>query len=265
MNALTHSALYHGEVQHRRFSPRAHAFNYPISLLYLDLAEEQALRELSPLCGVSGKPLSFRHTDYLPDLTGQGISLTEAVRQRCAATLGFAPQGPVRLLTQPRSFGLWFNPLSVFYLFEADQRLGAIVLEVCSTPWRERAYYALACSDNGHQGGHVAKAMHVSPFLPRDMHYHMRFSQPVERLGLHIANHPDGQPEHKQFDATLKLSRQPLTRASVHAYLRRYPLNALTTLWRIHWQALRLLIKRIPITDHQALTDIPHLPLQRKP
>ena len=49
--AIVHSALYRGWVQHRRFAPRAHAFSYRMGLLYLDLAEQDAVLGLSPLSG----------------------------------------------------------------------------------------------------------------------------------------------------------------------------------------------------------------------
>lgn len=40
---LRHSALYVGRVRHRRFEPRAHAFEYPLFLVYLDLDELDAV------------------------------------------------------------------------------------------------------------------------------------------------------------------------------------------------------------------------------
>jgi DUF1365 family protein len=69
---------------------------------------------------------------------------------------------------------------------------------------------------DGHQHFAVAKAFHVSPFLPRDLEYRMSFSQPGERLGVHMA---DWQGEHKVFDATLNLQRQPLSRPALHRHL----------------------------------------------
>ena len=47
IGAIVHSALYRGWVQHRRFAPRAHAFSYRMGLLYLDLAEQDAVRRLN--------------------------------------------------------------------------------------------------------------------------------------------------------------------------------------------------------------------------
>ena len=44
------------------------------------------------------------------------------------------------------------------------------------TPWLERYHYVLPAEGDGHQHVAVAKAFHVSPFLPRDLEYHMTFS-----------------------------------------------------------------------------------------
>ncbi|WPC05926.1 DUF1365 domain-containing protein [Pseudomonas benzenivorans] len=248
-----HSALYSGWVQHRRFAPRSHSFRYRMGLLYLDLAEQQQVLALSPLAG-GGRwaPFAFRESDYLPELTRHGIRLIDAVRQRVAEALGEAPQGAIRLLTQPRSWGLAFNPASFFYCFEADGRLAAVLCEVSNTPWRERYHYVLPVQGAGRQHVAVAKAFHVSPFLPRDLQYRMSFAAPGQRLGLHMA---DWQGENKLFDASLSLHREPLDRASLHRYLLRFPWMTGKTLAAIYWQALRLLLKRTPLFSHQVADD----------
>lgn len=151
------------------------------------------------------------------------------------------------LLTQPRSWGLAFNPASFFYCFDADERLVAILCEVSNTPWHERYHYVLPASGTGQQHVAVAKAFHVSPFLPRDLEYHMSFSQPGERLGVHMA---DWQGADKLFDASLSLQRQPLNRSSLHRHLLSFPWMTGKTVLAIYWQALRLLLKRIPIYSH---------------
>jgi DUF1365 family protein len=244
------SALYSGWVSHRRFSPRAHAFTYRIGMLYLDLDEQDAVMKLSPFAGASRlAPFSFRQGDYLREYTGRGISLIGAVREIVRQSLGRAPLGRVCLLTQARSWGLSFNPASFFYCFERDGSLAAIVCEVTNTPWRERYHYVLPANTDGHQHFAVAKAFHVSPFLPRDLEYRMSFSQPGERLGVHMA---DWQDEHKVFDATLNLQRQPLSRPALHRHLLTFPWMTAKTCLAIYWQALRLFAKRTPIFSHQA-------------
>ena len=247
------SALYSGWIAHRRFTPKGHAFRYRIGLLYLDLSEQEQVLGLSPLAG-HGRfaPFAFRQQDYLRELTRDGTCLIDAVRQVVGTALGHTPQGNICLLTQARSWGLAFNPVSFFYCFEADGQLAAIVCEVTNTPWRERYHYVLpaqALAVGEHQHFAVAKAFHVSPFLPRDLEYRMSFSPPSQRLGVHMA---DWQGETKVFDATLSLQREALDRASLHRYLRRFPWMTAKTCLAIYWQALRLLFKRTPIFLHQA-------------
>lgn len=247
------SALYSGWVQHRRFAPKTHAFRYRMGLLYLDLEEQQQVLGLSPLAG-QGRfaPFAFRESDFLPELTRTGVSLIDAVRQRVGAALGHTPQGSVCLLAQPRSWGLAFNPASFFYCHEANGRLAAILCEVSNTPWRERYHYVLPAVAEGHQHFAVAKAFDVSPFLPRELEYRMAFSPAGARLGIHMA---DWQGENKLFDASLSLQREALTRASLHRYLLRFPWMTGKTLVAIYWQALRLLLKGLPLFNHHAAAD----------
>lgn len=244
------SALYSGWVEHRRFAPRAHSFRYRMGLLYLDLSEQEAVLALSPLAGRSRwAPFGFRETDFLPDATRAGVRLIDAVRARVGEALGHTPQGTICLLAQPRSWGLAFNPASFFYCFAADGQLAAILCEVSNTPWRERYHYVLPASDAAPVQVAVAKAFHVSPFLPRDLEYRMRFSQPGERIGVHMA---DWQAGEKLFDASLNLRRQPLNRRSLHRYLLSFPWMTGKTVLAIYWQALRLLLKRTPLFSHHA-------------
>ena len=244
------SALYSGWIGHRRFAPKPHAFRYQIGLLYLDLDEQDAVLGLSPLAGKSRfAPFSFRETDYLKTFTATGMRLIDAVRQQVSSALGRTPQGPICLLTQARSWGLSFNPVSFFYCYEADGKLAAVLCEVTNTPWRERYHYVLPAKGDGFSHVAVAKAFHVSPFLPRDLEYHMSFSPPQARLGVHMA---DWQGDQKLFDATLNLQRTALDRAGLHRYLWQFPWMTAKTCLAIYWQALRLFLKRTPIFSHQA-------------
>ena len=244
------SALYSGWVGHRRFLPRGHDFRYRMGMLLLDLDEQDAVLALSPLAG-RGRfaPFAFRETDYLPQFTHQGMRLIDAVRQRIGEALGRVPGGRVCLLTQPRSWGLAFNPASFYYCFEADGRLAAILCEVSNTPWRERYHYVLPADGQGTQHFAVAKSFHVSPFLPRELEYRMRFNLPDERLSIQME---DWQVEERLFVASLGLKRQALSRASLHRHLLSFPWMTGKTVLGIYWQALRLLLKRIPIFSHHA-------------
>lgn len=244
------SALYRGWVSHRRLLPRIHGFRYRMGMLYLDLAEQAQVLGLSCLAGHSRwGAFSFRETDYLPHATRQGVTLSDAVREQVKQALGHAPQGRICLLTQPRSWGVSFNPISLFYCFESDGSLAAILCEVSNTPWRERYHYVLPTHASGESRHRVAKSFHVSPFLPRDLEYRMRFSAPDQNLQVTMQ---DWQGEQKIFEAGLALERIELTRQSLHRHLVDFPWMTGKTLLGIYWQALRLLLKRLPLFSHEA-------------
>ncbi|MFJ3077255.1 DUF1365 domain-containing protein [Pseudomonas sp. NPDC087029] len=242
------SSLCHGWVSHRRLAPRPHAFGYRIGMFYLDLAEQAQLPGLSRWLGRSRlAPLCWRQTDYLPALTRQGMPLAEAARLLVGQATGQVPEGAVHLLTQPRSWGLSFNPVSVFFCHDRHGQVAAVLLEVRNTPWRERFHYVLPVQGELGQPLSVAKAFHVSPFLPADMDYHLRFALDAQHVRIHMENWRAGQ---KCFEADLALQRQPLSRASLRRYLLAFPWMSLRTVSAIYWQALRLLLKRTPVHDH---------------
>lgn len=245
------SALYTGVIRHRRHAPRKHHFRYRISLLWLDLSEQRQVFSLSGLwSGRWWSPMRFNEDDYLKDQRQPGESLSGAAQRLVSEQLGKELNGPVRVLTQVRSFGMLFNPVSFFYCHDADGRLQAIIAEVSNTPWRERFCYVMA-ADPAQQLQHfeLAKAFHVSPFLPQELTYRMRFNQPADTLMVHME---DWQEHTRLFDATLTLSRQPLSAALLRREALSFPFMVGKTVLGIYWQAVRLAIKRIPIFDHRA-------------
>jgi DUF1365 family protein len=246
------SAVYEGVVRHRRFAPRPHQFQYKIAQLYLDLDEvEQALSRRWFWSSGRRNLAEFRRSDYLGPAD---VPLAEAVRQRVATAIGRRPEGPIRLLTHLRYFGLAFNPVSFYYCHRADGvELDCIVAEVTNTPWRERHAYALPAETAEFRGRSLhwsfAKAFHVSPFMAMDRDYDWRFTPPAEDLRVHMQVKKAGVTE---FDANLALQRRELTGAALARVLCRYPLMTAQVVGAIHWQALRLWLRGNPIHDHPA-------------
>ncbi|NQD55028.1 DUF1365 domain-containing protein [Pseudomonas sp. CM25] len=242
------SALCLGWVSHRRLTPRPHTFRYRVGMFELDLDEQSHWLGLSPwLRRWRLAPLSWRETDYLPSLTGQGMPLAQAARVLVGRATGHIPSGPVRLLSQLRCWGLSFNPVSFYFCHDADGQLAAILLEVRNTPWRERFHYVLPVHGDLTSSFHMAKAFHVSPFMPVAMDYRLRFHLDPAHLRIHMQNWQAG---HKVFEADLALRRAPLDRRAVQGYVLAFPWMSLRTVSAIYWQALRLLLKRTPIHEH---------------
>ncbi|MEM7707894.1 MAG: DUF1365 domain-containing protein [Pseudomonadota bacterium] len=242
-----HSAIYRGFVRHRRYQPAAHSFRYQVFQIYLDLDEIDAVLGLSRWFSREAFNLgSFRRSDYL----GREGDLKSCVQQRIAEEGLTPPAGPVRLLTHLRYVGHCFNPVSFYYCFEEDgETLNTIVAEITNTPWKERFQYVLPLGDAtaGKADFSFAKQFHVSPFIGMKRHYRWRFTPPDRQHVIHMEV-TDG--TENEFDATMVLKQLPMTRSNLNRCLIRYPLMCGKVVSAIHWQALKLWLKRVPVHVH---------------
>lgn len=241
------SCLYEGAVRHRRFEVRQHQLRYRLTLAYVDLDELPKLLD-GRLSGRRPGLVRFRRRDYLGDPT---VPLADAVRDEVQRQSGQRPAGPIRLLTQLRSYGHCFNPVSFYYCFDTGgERLEHVLAEVTNTPWGERHAYVLSAGeDGGAVTGSSGKELHVSPFMGMDYRYQWRVTPPTKRLEVHIESQRAGA---RAFDATLCLRRRDLTRASLRLTAARYPFATLRVLALIYTHALRLKLKGVPVHSHPA-------------
>ncbi len=147
----------------------------------------------------------------------------------------------VYVLTQPSLFGRSFNPVS-FYFVVCNGDVQGIVAHVHNTPWNERHTYALKKThmERGAIVWSFDKAFHVSPFLPMDLTYTWRFLLEADRILVTSQACDRGE---QVFSAALNLTRSDMARGAPVWLRIRYPVQNLTTLWRIYWQALILKTK----------------------
>ena len=245
------SGLYIGTVRHRRFLPKAHAFTYPLFMALLDLDRLDELMAISPF--LSRNRFNWASFDDRDHFGESSRPIRERFRESAEAQGFTFPDGQVFLLTHLRYWGYCFNPVCFLYAYDSEGKLALLGAEVMNTPWKERIVYWMdpaspkARAGEGAWSFDVAKAMHVSPFMPMDLRYRWAFTAPGEGLSVHMAlsRGPDF-----LFDADLDLARREWNRASLHRTLLRYPWVTLKVISAIHWEALWLWIKRVPVHTH---------------
>jgi DUF1365 family protein len=223
---------------HARHAPAENVFRYPVYMTLLDLDELPALDRRLPLFGWNRRAVtSFHDRDHL-----------DVRAHLAAAGIELGPGARIEVLTNLRVLGHVFNPVSFWWCHRADGELACVVAEVNNT-FGDRLPYVLLPSDETGEGGarrvwETDKRIHVSPFMPLDQSYTWWLSEPEERLAIRMDVHEEGMPD---FHATLVLRRVPLTPRSLRAALVRYPLMPALVVARIHWQAARLWLRRVPV------------------
>lgn len=246
------SRLYTGILRHRRHAPKFHSFQYRVFMPYLRLDELESVFSLSRWWSTSRfSPARLRRDDFIGN---PGNSIEDEVRARVFEETGETPRGPIYMLANLRYFGLQMNPLVCYYCFNEDEsELAYLVAQVTNTPWNERHCYVLR-AEKGQAilTQEFSKIFHVSPFNPMDMKYLWRSNIPGESLAIHLENHTE---RGREFDATLTLSSEPVSRASLNGVLWRFPLMTAKVALAIYWQALKLFLKRIPLYPHPASSN----------
>jgi DUF1365 family protein len=180
-----------------------------------------------------GEPASPLRERLASDAAKQGVKLSG---------------GPIFLLTNLRYLGYNFNPISLFYCYSPEGELEAVLAEVNSTFGESHNYWLSTANEVLAPKAHIyrcPKAMNVSPFMPMELDYRFVLPQPGEQLKAHM-NTLHG--EHNTFDATLRLQREPWSAAS----LLRFPWVTAKVVAAIHWEALKLYFKKVPVFTHPA-------------
>jgi DUF1365 family protein len=244
------SAIYTGTLRHRRREPAHHEFTYPLFMAFLDVDRIPELMEVSPFAGHNRfNWASFYERDHFGDAC---LSLRQRLADGAASNGIRLPEGRIFLLTHLRYLGYSFNPISLFYCYDAAGRLDAVLAEVCNTFGESHNYWLTDKNRVGAPDARIyrcAKAMHVSPFMPMELDYRFVLPAPGDRLIAHMDTLADGKCA---FDATLSLDREPWSAASLHRALRRFPWVTAKVIAAIHWEALRLYWKKVPVFTHPA-------------
>jgi hypothetical protein len=244
--------LYVGHVMHVRLVPRRHRFRYRVFTLLLDLDRLDDVVAGSRLLRRNrGGVLGFFDRDHGPR---DGSDLRPWVDAELARA-GLPRPARVELLAFPRLWGYAFNPLSVYYCRDEAERLTAMVYEVKNTFGEQTAYVRRVEPE---QGGAIrqrqVKTMRVSPFIGMDQTYRFDVTPPGERLALRIRQ---AGPEGETLIATQTGAARPFTDANLARVVLTHPLMTVKVIAAIHWEALRLWLKGVPLAAETAPVTAP--------
>ena len=239
-------AIYVGTLRHRRFQPKHHEFTYPIFMVCLDIDRISEMMAISPFTGCNRwNWASFFDEDHFGNAA---LTMRERLDLDAKAHSSSLPRGKVFLLTNLRYFGYNFNPVSFFFCENSIGKTEAVVAEVNNT-FGETHNYWLSCRE--HRGNSVRwrfqKEFHVSPFMGMNQQYSWTFASSDDSLTIQTNSFEDSK---HIFDATLILEPREWNRKNLHAVLRSYPWMTLKVISAIHWEAVRLWWKNIPIAHH---------------
>lgn len=242
---MIRSAVYDGRVIHQRHGAKTHRLEYRVFSLFVNLEETGELDNQLRLLKHNRRGFfSFHDRDHGP---GDGSSLRDWVGEQLTRAGMTDSGGPVYLLCYPRVLGYVFNPLSVYYCYTSAGQLQALIYEVGNTHGERHSYLIPASPEDGMVRHACDKRLYVSPFLPMNCRYNFRARVPGKVLSLLIRETSDDEPV---LDAWFTGQRRPLSDRTLLRLGLGLPLMTFKVMAGIHWEALKLWLKGLPVFSH---------------
>ena len=239
---MTNSCIYNGTVIHKRHKPKTHFFKYSVFSLLLDLSELELLNDKIKFFSFNKFNLiSFFEKDHG---NRDGTSLVNWVKNYLKKNQIETENIKIKLLCYPRIFGYVFNPLSVFFVYDKNEKLVSILYEVKNTFGEQHTYVFRVDNENNLIQNNCSKKFHVSPFIQMDCIYFFKILKPGERLSIIIDQYD---PTGKILFASQDGKKENLTgKELIKSYLK-HPLMTFKIISAIHFEAFKLWIKGIKL------------------
>ena len=231
------SSIYNGTVIHKRFKPKIHFFKYKVFSLLIDLSELDILdKKINFFSYNKFNLISFFDKDH-----GErdGSSLIKWVKKNLRDNQINSENIRIKLLCYPRILGYVFNPLSVFYVYNNDEKLISILYEVKNT-FGEQHTYIFKVENNNLLQHNCVKKFHVSPFIEMDCNYFFRILKPAEKISVIIDQY---QSNEKILYASQDGKRTEFTSSELIKSYLKHPLMTFKIISAIHFEAFKLWIK----------------------
>ena len=239
---MTNSCIYNGKVIHKRFKPKEHYFKYSVFSLLIDLSELRKIdQEISFFSLNKFNLISFHEKDH-----GErdGSSLEQWVKKNLEQNKIETVDIKIKLLCYPRILGYVFNPLSIFFVYNQNDKLISILYEVKNTFGEQHTYVFKVDNENKLIQNNCSKKFHVSPFIEMNCKYFFRILNPNEKLSVIIDQYDH---EGKILFASQDGKKAELNSSQLFKSYLKHPLMTIKIISAIHFEAFKLWMKGIKI------------------
>ena len=238
---MINSNIYNGTVIHKRFKPKEHFFKYSVFSLLIDLSELDYLDKQVRFFSYNKINLiSFYDKDHG---NRDGTSIIDWVKKNLNQNNISSENIKIKLLCYPRILGYVFNPLSVFYVYNNQDKLIAILYEVKNTFGEQHTYIFKINNSDKLLQHNCLKKFHVSPFIEMDCKYFFRTLVPDKKMSVVIDQYDNNDDKllyasQDGYIADLKSSEL------LKSYIK-HPLMTFKIIIAIHFEAFKLWSKGI--------------------
>ncbi len=234
--------IFFSKVMHKRFFPKENSFNYNIYYLIIPLLALNN-KSISDLKINKFGLVSFYEKDH-GQKNGSNLYgwIIDILKEKNINIENL----DILLVCMPRIMGYVFNPVSFYFCFDQNKKLKAVISQVNNTFKESHTYI---CIKNDYTDIkdidiiEAQKVFHVSPFLKTEGKYQFRFNYKKNKIGIWIDYfNKEGK---KELATSLTGNYENLTKINLIKAFFYYPLVTLKTIFLIHYQAIKLLYKRV--------------------
>jgi DUF1365 family protein len=229
------------KVHHHRTGPKKHSFNYCVYYLCFPLSKMGQLAN-AILSLNRFNLLSFYEKDHQP----QAENLEAWARGVLKEFRVPEADGEIVFMTMPRVLGYVFNPVSFLFCLDRDGKPRAVIADINNTMGENHAYLLHHEDNRVILNGDELKAkkvFHVSHYLDRGGMYTMRVQYSELSIGVWI-RYDD--PNVGTLHSSVTGKRQPLSTMNCLKAFITCPLMTLKVLGAIHYQGIKMIIRKFP-------------------